>query len=760
MTVPTVVATTTTNSRVNDADSNTSWGNFGSGGGAPASEAQLAYQGSGAVNTKTQATSLDGIDYDPASGAEDMTGATRQLWLVKMIVSDSFDLNTTLGVLVALGSSNSDYREWNIAGSGENSLTGVYNTYPPQGGYLITAINPDSSTTWRNTTDTGTPDFTAVDWFGVQCAMVVGAAKNENLACDAIDVGTGLQIYGGTGGDPTADMADFAAADQGTGGNRWGYVREAGGIYTVLGRLDIARNGAVVTITEWTDDSIIVFPDAYYAPGDCGFKFHLHLAGCINNVDSTIIGKGAVSGALDTRPDFTVESAVGTLSLTGTLVNHRNVVLTSACTVTGASIECADLTQDTAEIENATIRSTALTNVALMDDATFGTTTDLHDSDFVQAGAGHVFAIDDAVADAAYQAGNVLVDTETIDLSVPWPTHATDDIGFLISCTEESDGVPTLAIAAGFTLIDSIANAASGCRNTIWWHRATSAGMSAPSIEIDTQFLIYATMITQRGCRTTGDPWTAYTMAADESSDTSSTFPSVTTSFHNQRVMGVLNVIDGVSVGPFGSGHTNAGLASITEQFDEHNVNVGNGGGINVFDADDAVAGATGTTSITLALAGRTTSFMFALASEESNTTITNCTYTGFGADGAADAVIDIRDTTGAYTFTQSGGDTPTIKTDGAQWRIVSSTDLTFTGLQNPTEVRVYDAGTQTEIDGTEDVTTGTVTYQIDDVAFPDIDVRIITKTFDNQFLEAIDMTSGNVTIPIVQIPSRVFFNP
>ena len=53
--------------------------------GAPSSEAQLAYLGT-AVNTKTQATALDGIDYDPGAAGVDITSEAQRLWLVKVIV--------------------------------------------------------------------------------------------------------------------------------------------------------------------------------------------------------------------------------------------------------------------------------------------------------------------------------------------------------------------------------------------------------------------------------------------------------------------------------------------------------------------------------------------------------------------------------------------------------------------------------------------------------------------------------------------------
>ena len=156
-------------SRLNDSDSNTNWGNFVIGGGAPASEYPLAYQvtsgtTSGAVNKKiTSSAARQGVDYNHGTG-QDMTAAATKLWFAKCYISDSFDLNTTWGVELAIGSGDTtnDHR-YNVAGSGSN--LSVYNQYPAQGGYLITSIDPEI-TAWREAVN-GTPNWASVVWFAV-----------------------------------------------------------------------------------------------------------------------------------------------------------------------------------------------------------------------------------------------------------------------------------------------------------------------------------------------------------------------------------------------------------------------------------------------------------------------------------------------------------------------------------------------------------------------------------------------------------------
>ena len=113
--------------RVNDSDSATNASNWGSTGPAPASEFPLAYQvttgtTTGAVNKKINSTSLGGLQIDPVTGTPvDMTAAANRLWFVKTYVSDSFDLNTTEGVRIGVGSGNAAYYYYNVAGSGANN---------------------------------------------------------------------------------------------------------------------------------------------------------------------------------------------------------------------------------------------------------------------------------------------------------------------------------------------------------------------------------------------------------------------------------------------------------------------------------------------------------------------------------------------------------------------------------------------------------------------------------------------------------------
>lgn len=84
---------------------------------------------------------------------------------------------------------------------------------------------------------------------------------------------------------------------------------------------------------------------------------------------------------------------------------------------------------------------------------------------------------------------------------------------------------------------------------------------------------------------------------------------------------------------------------------------------------------------------------------------------------------------------------------------------LTLTGLKNPSEVRVYDAGTTTEIAGQESVTSGTYTTDIDVAAYPDVDVSVLALNYQN--IRLLNQTLGEgLTIPVSQVTDRQYLNP
>jgi hypothetical protein len=386
--------------RLNDSDSSTNWGNFNVSGGAPSSEFPLAYQVTsgttiGAVNKKiNSSTARQGVDYNHGTG-QDMTTATKKLWFAKCYISDSFDLNTTWGVELAMGSGDTanDHR-YNVAGSGAN--LSVYSQYPAQGGYLITSIDPEIAA-WREAVN-GTPDWTSVVWFAVGAQFVNGTAKAENVALDAIDIGKGLNLTGGDGVSTDGDFTSFVSTDQDVKANRWGVVTGSGDNVRAHGLLTIGENTTPTAVaTGFTDNtSVVAFPDGYHSRGTVGVEVNIGSATTVVDIGCLLIGEGTRNGvdANDTRPDFTVSGTAGSFTMTGAqLRNFRDVTFTSVCSIQNCDISCFDLVQGSADIEGCTIRTTSLTNTATLSDPTFATSQDLNNCEFVQEGAGHAIEI-------------------------------------------------------------------------------------------------------------------------------------------------------------------------------------------------------------------------------------------------------------------------------------------------------------------------------------------------------------------------------
>ena len=130
---------------------------------------------------------------------------------------------------------------------------------------------------------------------------------------------------------------------------------------------------------------------------------------------------------------------------------------------------------------------------------------------------------------------------------------------------------------------------------------------------------------------------------------------------------------------------------------------------------------------------------------------------TGYSGTGA-NAAINFTATTGSVTVNVSGGAIPTYQTAGVAVTFALSNSLTLTGLKTtpPTEVRVYQAGTTTELAGEEDNTTGTFNASI---SVSSVDIVVFNLKYIAIRLTNVDTTSDR-TIPIQQQEDRQYENP
>lgn len=135
--------------------------------------------------------------------------------------------------------------------------------------------------------------------------------------------------------------------------------------------------------------------------------------------------------------------------------------------------------------------------------------------------------------------------------------------------------------------------------------------------------------------------------------------------------------------------------------------------------------------------------------------TFTDLTFTGFGSDGSNTAAI-INDTGGVVVLNVFEGLAPTVKNGvGAATTVNVLTTLTLTGLQPDSEVRVFDAGTTTELAGVENSGT-TFTANI---SASSVDIVVHSLGYEYQKIEGAD-TSSNLTLPIQQRVDRNYRNP
>lgn len=89
-----------------------------------------------------------------------------------------------------------------------------------------------------------------------------------------------------------------------------------------------------------------------------------------------------------------------------------------------------------------------------------------------------------------------------------------------------------------------------------------------------------------------------------------------------------------------------------------------------------------------------------------------------------------------------------------------STPTLSLTGLKNPTEIRVFDAGTTTEIAGQEDVTTGTFEWVYDPDEYSSVDIAVLSLGYQNLRLTSVALGTSDVTIPVQQQLDRQYQNP
>lgn len=384
------------------------WGNDGGGGGV-SDEPDLLYQGTTAQSRKVS-TSWLGRSYDD-NVTTDMTVAGREHVIFKINVTNYGALvaRTAPGAAVKIGSGSAAYYEYQLFGSAE---------YPAAGGFQFVPIDPNISG-YRDAT-IGSPVLTAVDYFSFG-ADFSATSKSENVIIDAIDIGRGLKLTGGDGADTDGVWDDFISADEGTTTNRWGYVRTLDGIMFCIGELSIGENTsetAVATVFQDATGQVLVWENGRVSAGF--HRFRVNLGNAATDIDitgatfdsvgesSNTVGGLYTATGEDTRLAVEATGTSGDAKFIGcAFKNLSDMTLTSAVTLDDCDVTTASMTMSGAEIFDSVIRTTSAANAAALTDPTFGTTTDLRNTEFVQAGSGHALELNSGNTSPTYTLSGV-----------------------------------------------------------------------------------------------------------------------------------------------------------------------------------------------------------------------------------------------------------------------------------------------------------------------------------------------------------------
>lgn len=113
---------------------------------------------------------------------------------------------------------------------------------------------------------------------------------------------------------------------------------------------------------------------------------------------------------------------------------------------------------------------------------------------------------------------------------------------------------------------------------------------------------------------------------------------------------------------------------------------------------------------------------------------------------------------TGTLNYTNTNGADASIGStpNGGTINFINPASLTVSPLISGTEVRYYTAGTDTELAGVEN--SGTSFSSTVDAA--SVDIVIHKEDYQNIRIEAVDMSGGDVSVPVQQVFDRQYNNP
>lgn len=136
----------------------------------------------------------------------------------------------------------------------------------------------------------------------------------------------------------------------------------------------------------------------------------------------------------------------------------------------------------------------------------------------------------------------------------------------------------------------------------------------------------------------------------------------------------------------------------------------------------------------------------------------TDLLFSGYGANDTTNAAV-YNNSGGAVTINASGCTGLTVRNGtSASTTVNQNVTVTLTNLVTNTEVRVYDDGTTTEVDGIENVTTGSWSFSYG--AGEVVDIRVFAVSYEPADILGYTIPSVATSIPVQQRYDRNYENP
>lgn len=301
--------------RITDVESATNWTTYkfaGGGGGASATDfpADGFVQGTSALAftyTSANRAFVACYDYVLAGGSARNfnSGGNAENQLVYVWANGLFPLSPTGtavgGFYGGLGIALSD----NATLSNSWAAWSIYGVENYPGGWQKLVIDPRKAPTASGGTFSPT-SLSSIRQFGIAYVFTAGKTGPQGVWVDAIDVGSGLRVFGTSTSDD--GFGDVLNADEGTANNRYGIIKSLEATDTVLqlqGKLFIGDNSGV-NLTNFDDiNKIVTFNNPQYINSAAAFvnaipDDYLEISYVGNSTSGTTINFGEKVGAGDT----------------------------------------------------------------------------------------------------------------------------------------------------------------------------------------------------------------------------------------------------------------------------------------------------------------------------------------------------------------------------------------------------------------------------------------------------------------------------